>query len=466
MITIARLRVLEALKDARFVFLCALVILAFLFNGVVTSQNYRLEHGSYREALAENVRLLEDASSDLQRVAALNQHFQQPFSPLSGVASGGSRMLPNMVVLNAFASFDSRHQHTGNYMLPLLNDIDWSFIISGLMTLLAVVVSFGAVSGEKQNGTLRQTLANPLSRLALFLGNYVGLMAVLAVALLLGVLVNLLTISLLEGPPLDGEVLAAVAWAVLLALLLLSAFVFAGLAASSMARHPVVSLVIMLIVWVIAVVAMPGIGRLLSEQLVDVPSQQVVEAEQERTGDEIWNSYPGSIGRFSGNPFEPQMPQRAEASSRITDAQQRIRDDAEQARVRQASLALQLASVSPCGLFSDGLQTLCGTGMHGYVGLRENAERYRRQLHEFIVSRDAMDNESAHLVYGNRGTERNTFSTKEVPLAAIPRQETLWLSSGLSRVREWPLWQAFWLLVFNLLAGLAAFIALMRYDPR
>jgi hypothetical protein len=117
-------------------------------------------------------------------------------------------------------------------------------------------------------------------------------------------------------------------------------------------------------------------------------------------------------------------------------------------------------------LFSDGLQTLCSTGIHGLDQLIRNAERYRDTLHDFVVERDSMDSKSAHLVYGERNTERNTFSTEEVPVSSVPRATAVWTSNGMSKAQEMPWWQIGWLLVFNLAVGLAAFFALMRYDPR
>ena len=467
MFTLARFRMMEGLKDAKFIFLCTLIVVAFLFNGMVYSEKYRLEWSNYQDGVADNTEGLDAASSSLMSVAAFNQNVLMPPSPLSFVADGGSRMLPNAVVVNAFARFDLLHLHRGNYKLPLLIAVDWTFIIGGLMTLLAIVVSFGAVSGEKRSGTLRLALSNPLSRLSLFLGNYFGLLAVIIVALLLGAIVNLVTIEVMGGPPLNEETLTTLGWAFVLAVLCLSAFLLAGLAASAMTGRPAVALVVLLVIWVLAVVATPGVARLLSEQMVEIPSQQFVREEQTRVGEEIRDSYPPIIGRFTGNPFEEGMPLRAESTSRVTQARQRIRDEADAAQVRQVSLAQGIASVSPFGLLSDGLQTLSSTGIHGVEQLTRNAERYRRQLHNFVIDRDRQDPESAHLVYGDgRGVERNTFSMRETPLEIIPRAGALWTASGLSRDRPWPLWQMVWLLAYNLLAGLIAFVALIRYDPR
>ncbi len=466
MLSIARLKMLDGLKDAKFLFLAVLVVLSFLFNGIVGAERYRVERDGYLESVAQNTRGLENNSSNLQLLSSFQQHFQKPPSPLSFVAEGGGRMLPNSVVMNAFARLEMGHEGRGNYKLPLLNSVDWNFIVGGLMALLAIVISFGSVSGEKRDGTLRQVLANPVSKLSLFAGNYLGLLAVALAALVLGLVVNLVALELLDGPPLSGEVLLPLAWSFFISILYISLFILVGMAASAMTSRPAVALVILLVFWVLAVVATPGVSRLLSDQMVDIPQQQWVSEEQERVHDEIWDSYPPTIGRFSGNPFEPQMPMRAEANQRICEAQQRVRDGVSAARVQQVLLAQGISWISPYGLLSDSLQTLCGTGIHGFSLLREGAERYRRILHDFVVERDGRDSESAHLVYGNSSIESNTFSTKEVPLDSVPRGTAVWPADGSGNRHETPWWQLIWLLLYNLAAGLISFTALMRYDPR
>ena len=414
MLTIARYRLLDGIRDAKFLFLSALILLAFIFNGLFYSDKYKIDTDVYEKAEADNLQLVSEVCSSLQDLAAFNRNFLLPPSRTTFISEGGARLLPNAVVLNAFSRFEFRHLSRENYMMPLLIEMDWSFIIGALATLLTVVVSYGTVAGEKRDGTLRQVLANPVSRLKLFAGNYLGLLSVVTVALAAGILANLLTLALAGGLPVIQHSLDTVGWGYLLATICLSAFLMIGLAVSSFTGRPAVALVILLVFWVLAVVAVPGISRLIAEQLQEVPSQQWVDEEQERLGDEIWASYPAWIGQFSGNPFEPQMPERAKASQEISDAQQRIRDQAADAKVAQVELANTLSFISPGGVLSDGLQQLTGGGIRGLRLLREYAERHRNQLHHFVVGRDKLDSESGHLVYPDgRRVEFNTFSRKE-----------------------------------------------------
>lgn len=469
MLKIALFRMQEGMKDAKFLFLTAIIILAFIFNATVYSDRYRIELEDYTRSEAENSQWLEEASSNLQSLAEQRQHFSAPPSPIAFISEGGSRLLPNTIVLNAFGRMETLHKGRGNYRFTLGTEIDWTFIIGVLMTLLTIMVSYGVVSGDKRLGTLRLVLANPISRIKLFAGNYLGLLSIIVVALIVGILVNLLTFILTGGPPLTLEKLIIIGWTIVVSILCLSAFLLAGLAVSAMTGRPAVSLIILLVIWVLMVIAVPGITRLVAEQLQEVPSQQWVAEEQARVHKEIWANYPVEIGQFNGNPFEPQMPLRAKASQEIIDTKQRILDQAANAKINQVKLAISLSFVSPHGVFTDSIQHISNRGIHGLVDLRDKAEHYRAELRTFVETSDENDPDSGHLVYPDPydwSVENNTFSQKEVPFSTVPRGDILWTAGGQADERPLPLWHILILVGYNLLAGLVAFIALLRYDPR
>lgn len=470
MLEIARIRMLDGLKDAKFIFLTVLIMVVFLVNGVVYSERYAQESQEFRTAVTQNTQKLEQRSDHLQSLAVADQRIMQPPQPLAFIADGGGQFLPNVVVLNAFLRSEMQIERQNNKKMPIPPAFDWAFVIGNLMTLLTVLVSYSAVSGEKADGTLKLLLSNPVSRLKLFAGNYFGLLAVLLVSLLLGVAVNLLTINVMGAIPFSPEVFEGVGWALLMAVLCLSAFLLAGMAFSSMTSHPTVALVILLVLWVLVTVAVPGVARLTGERLVDVPSQAFVEEEVARTRRDIFVNAPEGAGTWPRPLDDPRIRLRAQLFMDITEASQRIRDNVLNAQIRQSLLSQTISAISASSLLSDGLQTLCGTGIHGVDMLNRNGERYRRQLHQFVVDRDSLDPNSPHMVYGRGredwGADRGSFSMLPVPVSDVPRASAMWTAGGLSTERDWPAWHILLMLVYNLVAGLAAFVALMRYDPR
>jgi ABC-type transport system involved in multi-copper enzyme maturation permease subunit len=467
MILIARRQLIDGIRDAKYFFLALLVLLSFIANGVVFTENYRLESEDHHAAIAETNRLMQGVCGNLQDAAIFLQKMIRPPSALAFLAEGGGGMMPNAVVLNAFSRWSIEYQQRNNEKIPVLPPMDWSFIVGVMMTLLAVLVSYNAVAGEKKDGTLKQVLSNPVSKLKLFIGKYLGLLLTMLICFFTGVAFNLAILVLLGGPPMTAETLWAVGWAVVLALLCISAYLLAGLAVSSMTRNPAVALVVLLVFWIISVFAVPGIGRLVAEQVVSVPSQASVAEEIDKVLTEIWDKRPRDAANFSGDPFEPQLPQRAQLSWDQFGASERINDAYIETQIRQVLAAKLISAVSPYGLLGDSLEVLAGTGVYGFETLHRNSIAYRRQLYQFVVNRDKSDPGTPHLVYGFYSSyDPGVFSQRPVPFAAIPKTTALWEETGLSMARGWPLWQLLVLAGFNLIAGIVALVALLRYDPR
>jgi ABC-type transport system involved in multi-copper enzyme maturation permease subunit len=467
MMTIAKHQLMEGLRDAKFIFLSVLIILSFITNGAVFSSRYQNEMNDYRDHIQETGRLMEQTCGNLQDFSIFHQLVAQPPVPMAFLAECGTSLMPNAVELNVFCRYGVKYSQHSNDLLPALPKLDWSFIVGQLMTLLAFLVSYGAISGEKKAGTLKLMLSNPVSRLKLFAGKYLGLFSVLLVCFALGVTLNLAIITASGGPQIGGEVLWLIGWAVLLSLLCISAFVLTGLAVSSLTGRPAVSLVVLLVLWVLSVFAIPGTGRLVAEQTVSIPTQAELREELEKASEEISNNAPNDAGNWNGDPFAPNIPHRAKMWTDQQISWERIHDAYLDSLVRQTATAEILSSVSPYCLLNEALQTLSGTGIWGFQNLQRNAIEYRQQLYRFVVNRDASDNTTPHLVYGSYSYyDDGVFSRKPVPYSTVPKAWNLWMESGLAKQVEWPLWQMLALLGFNLVAGLVALIALLRYDPR
>lgn len=102
-----------------------------------------------------------------------------------------------------------------------------------LVPILSLMLAYGAVVGEKERGSMQLLLAMPLTRREAFLGKFLGLGAVLAVAILAGLGSGGLVIMAAVGLGGWEEYLALVLGAILFAL----AFLSIGLLLSTLARR-------------------------------------------------------------------------------------------------------------------------------------------------------------------------------------------------------------------------------------
>lgn len=122
----------------------------------------------------------------------------------------------------------------------------------GILSLLAILVAYDGVCGEKERGTLKVLLINPLSRGDVLLGKYLGAMATLLLPLLVAVAlaVPLLAATGVRFEPSDyGRLLLIL----LVLVVFLSAIVLLSLAVSALTVRSSVSILALSVLWLVLV---------------------------------------------------------------------------------------------------------------------------------------------------------------------------------------------------------------------
>lgn len=466
MLIIAKHQIAAGLKDSRFLFLALIVLTAFLYNSFVYSEKYDAGMQDWRiaQGIADN--LLEEQAGNLQQLANVAQELVRPPAALAFVSDSGEERIPNSIEGNAFIVRNLRYLTRGNEMQSSLVAIDWNFIIGALMSLAAVLLSFDAISGEKRDGSLRQLLANPVSRMALFLGKFLGLLVVLLLTLVAGIMINLATGASLGTLPLGPHLLQIIGWVFLLSVFYLAFVLLAGMAVSAMTARPSVTLTLLLVGWVFMVVVIPGAARIAAEQAFETRPAHDVEREIRTTLEAVEDSAPAEA-RYSTSRGAPNMFPRCELVNARLAAEVRIRNASIAEKLRQARAVHDYASLSPAGILTAAMENLCGTGVTGFNNLIETAHRYRRQLNSFVVERDKLDAESPHIINSwGHYSEAGTFSTQAVEFSSVPRWGAMWREGGFARDQGFPVLRMLLLLGADFLMAVLAFIALARYDPR
>ncbi len=144
-------------------------------------------------------------------------------------------------------------------------------VLQHLVPLLIVLLTFGALAGERERGTLRQLLATGVGRRELALGKALGVSGALALLLVPAALVGAAALVVASpgpaaSPLARGVVLASVYLAYFIAFLALS------LAVSARARSARTALAILLAVWVANGLVAPRVAVDLSKWLHPTPS--------------------------------------------------------------------------------------------------------------------------------------------------------------------------------------------------
>ena len=179
-----------------FIIVITLFITGSIFNIKGNIEKQKL-YDKYYSQWIENIR--QQANSNASGLAVSSKDFL--FGPRgnSFISDCKERFIPNVVTYNAFnvSDFDIR-QSINNPLLNKYEEINWSFIVIFVISLLALLLTFDAISGEREAHTLVLLLSNPVSRGQIFLAKWLSTLLVLAITLLIGIIISLL-IQMISG---------------------------------------------------------------------------------------------------------------------------------------------------------------------------------------------------------------------------------------------------------------------------
>jgi ABC-type transport system involved in multi-copper enzyme maturation permease subunit len=167
-------------------------------------------------------------------------------------------------------------------MFPL---IDLTFIVTILISLVALILTYDAVSGEKEDGTLKLMLANGLPRFKVILAKAAGSVLTLLVPLALSVAAGMLVVLLHPRVEWTGADWGALGLILAGAVLYGAVFSLIGLLVSSAHRSSASSIMTSLFVWALLVLVVPNLSPYVASFLSPAPSRIKVARETARMTD-------------------------------------------------------------------------------------------------------------------------------------------------------------------------------------
>lgn len=262
---IVRHELRAAWRDGRLrgVLLLTLVLLAGAV--LVGAANVRDLQAQRDEAAAiERANWLEQGPKNPHAAAHFGQYAFKPISGLALFDRGVDRYLGVAVWLEAHRQNTLIHRPADDApAVQRFGDLTAATILQVVGPLLALLLTFAALAGERERGTLRLLLGQGVSPRALVLGK-------LAAAMLL--LTPMLLVASVAAAALGGG-LARVALLALAYGLYLGCFVALGAAISARARRTSTALVAALALWVAAVIVVPRLASDLAAWAYPTPSE-------------------------------------------------------------------------------------------------------------------------------------------------------------------------------------------------
>jgi len=295
-------------------------------------------------------------------------------------------------------------------------DIDVGTVVALILSLLAFVFAAGVFPRERETGELRYALAGPLRRGTLLRSKFLGTLIAMIIPLLAG-LVLAFCVTAAAGPPLPAGW-----WAYAIAFFLSASIFLASQLALAMFASLVLprvssSTTLLVLVWALFALVIPGLSPVLAEMLFPAKARHVLELEAEGARNRaeaemrrvIYPLYDSTMRSLSLDPETVQLPMSPTATRLEIRAQEKywelaapivrmyerrsrmaaagLESQANSLARRQESFAALLGAFSPVSTFSMLVADLSGTGRGEMRNLHEQAAAFRERTFEEVYDR-------------------------------------------------------------------------------
>jgi len=274
----------EIITNTRSLFVLLICVLLIPLGLYVSTKEYEQNKAAYRDAK----QMYEERNKDNKRMEFIAEGYIPP-SPLSIFSSGLSAYLPNKITTNSRNVWSAANDFGINNPVALLfGKIDFYFIITIILSLLAFMVTFNSISGEKENGTLRLMVANAVPRWKIIFAKIAGSYSVFLVSFLFGVIFGLVLITLTSSVPiLSGSYLVPFLVIMIISLIFLFILFNMGILLSIKTRNSGASITASLLLWVLIAIIIPKVSPMIAQIIYPIETEEVVNKQKNMKRDEI-----------------------------------------------------------------------------------------------------------------------------------------------------------------------------------
>jgi ABC-type transport system involved in multi-copper enzyme maturation permease subunit len=411
---IARKEFLNNLLTTRFLIGFLLCLVLIPFSVLIGIGDYRDQAGQYtidRDAAEKTIK-------DIRTWSYLRPILVFPPEPLGIFGKGVAGQVGNQVeVLLGLKPLlpEGKAAARDNPFLASFFSVDFVDIAAIVLSLLALLFSYDALTREKEDGTLRQQMANPLLRSTLLAGKLAGILMTLLPVLVFCFLVGGLVVLLAGDLAFSARDWGRLALLGAASLAYLVVFVLAGMFVSARSRTSVSSLVSCLFLWVFLVFLVPNMASYAAESFVPAKSRDNLEGVikdmdkglRERQVEATkslpepdwainWWMSSADDGRresygCTASYFEYKRRQVSIEVPMLIDNADRKWPSQEAylaSLSRQARIAEYAAMVSPAGIFRAVAGALCGTDRGAVERRMDDVRRYRETFVSYLRAKD------------------------------------------------------------------------------
>lgn len=417
-------------------------------------------------------------------------------SVLAVFSEGLSKQLGNSATIE-YNEVPELSGAAANHYLSIFSVFDVSLIFKIIISVLALLLAYDTISGERERGTLRLLLSNNAARHEVLIGKLLAGLLVLIVTVTIAFILGLVILLCLPMVDFTGSDWIRIGLMYIASLVFIATMYNLGLLFSSLARRSAISLVLALFLWIIFLVVIPNASVYVATQVRSIEPEDKLndqiaslrrqaDAEYyknlERSGKKPMSGYneqsdvPGAGGFGHGYirsgtkaciynellRYSINVPIQVKYANQFSE----LKDIYLRSLFEQTRLANNLSRISPISLYENVMSALAETDMAGFQNFINSVKPYRNDIIEYMRSRT--DNFSKTIFFTPCSEEeietRPRGDTAEpLELSDLPR--FTYKADMMQTMRRVTPDLAF-LILGNVLFFSIAFVAFMKYDVR
>lgn len=298
-------------------------------------------------------------------------------------------------------------------------DLNWAFIVSVVLSFVALLLSYDSISGEKEERTISLIFTNAVSRGVIILSKLAGVVIVVSSMALIGMILSLLILTMVSIVPLSGAFLAEIGAFLLISVLLITLMASCGLLASVLSRSSNVSLLISLCIWLFFVVVIPNTAVFWANKVFPIPHADEIQKRITADRDLLNKNAPaGSWSSNDGEPFYPRHELRANLQTKIMMARKKHKDKYYSDMFRQFESTRELLMVSPLAQFDIMNEAILASGYMRFNKNWRDLHVFQEQFLTWFKNLDMKDPKSPHWYnpFEDLSTTRKPISLDQIPV--------------------------------------------------
>ena len=466
-----RKEILDHISGFRFVILSvagALVIWLSVYSGYLYYQSSLQDYNLGQVATEERVRQFEEAYDWLE-LSGIGYLIHKPPTPLSIFVRGVDPSVGRSFCVGGFVRRVKMSPATTDPIVGVFTALDLGFVVQIVLSLFVLLLTYDAICGEKERGTLRLVTSFPVARHQLLLAKLIGSVIPVLAAFGLPLLLAIAVVLALPDVHFSNAELCRLAMVVAAFGLYLAVFACVGLFSGSVTHRGATSFVVLLAFWVASVAVVPRLAIIVADGIRSAPSVHEYQAQKaalQRKGldrhrelrriyqEEHPNIWETAEGRETYWLYYTGSRKTARASY-VPDLG-RLEEDFRNRYRARLSLAVALARLSPAFAYKNAVTAVAGTGVSRQTRFESAVRAFDEQTGTWRMETKDLDT--------MKRFHPGKYGEPDWDVSGMPRfafEEVEPEVDGQAAVVDGGI-----LALWGVLAFAGAYVAVIRYDVR